>query len=277
MRARKRPALTRVVHVEKLPEPVKPGSRLVQALALLGSIGFHIGLGLLIVLVAAVQAMLPAPSSRSIEIAVVEKEKPPPPPEPPKPEEPKKIEAPKVVKKVVVPLPKDAPPPPPKAPDLPPPPNEPPPPEAKPQAPIMIGISMSSTTTAGGFAAPVGNTLYGQAPTVAPSPSDVKPYSSPTGRYVPPAKVTRIPELVSEVKPEYPAEARKQALEGQVVLRLTIDSTGKVSSAKVLKGAGHGFDESALKAIENYKFTPGYEGDEAVTTEITFNVTFILD
>jgi protein TonB len=186
------------------------------------------------------------------------------------------------VAKVVKPPPPKEPPPAPKEEMPPPPPNEPPPPDAKPQAPVMIGVTMSSTTAAGGFAAPVGNTLYGQAPKVAPKPEEVKPYAAPVtapppgGRYVPPYKVTKLPELVSEVKAEYPDEARKQGLEGQVLLRLTIDATGKVTKAVIIKGAGSGFDERALEASKRFKFKPGMEGDEAVTTEITYTYTFEL-
>jgi protein TonB len=276
MRARRRTTPTRFVHV-KVPAPPEQHRDRLAAWGVFGSVVVHGAIWALIVMAAARPKVIE--ESTPIEIAVVEKEKPPPPPPPPpeeKKEEPKKPDPPKVVKKAV-PVPKEAPPPPPKQEELPPPPNEPPPPDAKPQAPIMIGISMSSTTTAGGFAAPVGNTLYGSAPKVAPNPTDVKPYTSPTGRYVPPAKVTRLPELVADVKAEYPPEARKLDLEGQVVLRLTIGADGKVEKATLIKGAGHGFDEAALKAVERFRFKPGTEGDEPIVTEITYTYTFILE
>jgi len=141
----------------------------------------------------------------------------------------------------------------------------------------MIGISMSSTTSAGSFAAPVGNTLYGNAPTVASDPAEVRTYASPTGRYVPPYKVTKLPEILREVKADYPEEARKLGLEGQVMLRLTIDATGKVVRARVIKKAGNGFDEAALEAVRKFAFKPGTEGGEPVVTELTYTYTFLLD
>lgn len=217
-----------------------------------------------------------------VEFEVVAKPPPPPPPPPPEPPKEEKKPEPKVAKVFKPPPPpKDAPPPPKETP--PPPPNEPPPPDAKPSAPVMIGVTMSSTTAAGGFAAPVGNTLYGQAPKVAPRPDEVKPYAAPVtapppgGRYVPPYRVTKLPEVASEVKATYPEEARKLGLEGQVVLRLTVDATGKVAKAVVVKGAGNGFDEAALDAVKRFKFKPGTEGDEPVATEITYTYTFLLD
>ena len=253
------------------PKPVS-----LPALAIIGIIcsgAVHVTV-LILILAAALKPTVFMPQT-PVEIDVVETPKPPPPP-PPK-EEPKK-ETPKLAKVIQMPVPKEAPPPPPKTELAPPPPNEPPPPDAKPSAPVMIGVTMSSTSSSGGFAAPVGNTLYGAAPKVAPKPEDVKPYAPPPGgRYVPPYKVTKLPELLSEFKAAYPEEARKLGLEGQVVLRLTVDATGKVVRSALIKSAGHGFDEAALDAVKRFHFKPGTEGDEAVATEITYTYTFLLD
>jgi protein TonB len=254
------------------PKPTSPAQ---SVLGLLGSAAVHATL--VLVILAAAIAPKHIEAQTPVEIDVVETPKPPPPPPPPKKEEPKK-EPPKLAKVIPIPIPKDAPPPPPKVEQAPPPPNEPPPPDAKPNAPVMIGISMTSTTTGGAFAAPVGNTLYGVAPRVAPKPEEVKPYAPPPGkRYVPPYKVTRLPEVLSEFKATYPEEARKLGIEGQVVLRITVDADGKVVKAAVIKGTGHGLDEAALEAIKHFRFKPGLEGEETVATEITYTYTFLLD
>jgi len=267
----------------RIAEPKPLNVPLTTVLGVIGSVVLH-GLVLLLIVLAAI-APKRIQEATPIEVAVVEtvKPPPPPPPEPPPEEQPPEPEPvkpkPKPQPKLALPPPpKDAPPPPPDLKeDLPPPPNETPPPDAKPKAPIMIGISMSSTTAAGSFSAPVGNTLYGQAPAVAKDPSEVKPYASPTGRYVPPYKVTKLPKTIHEVKAKYPEEARKLGLEGQVVLRLTVDTAGKVVQAKVIRGAGNGFDEAALAAVTQFRFEPGTEGDEAVVPEITYTYTFLLD
>ena len=51
----------------------------------------------------------------------------------------------------------------------------------------------------------------------------------------------------------------------------------KVTSAKVLKGAGHGFDEAALQGAKQIRFKPATVDGEAVSTEITYTMTFLLD
>lgn len=62
------------------------------------------------------------------------------------------------------------------------------------------------------------------------------------------------PLLVSIPKPDYPALARKQGLEGRVELRLAINAAGSVESAEIVKGSGmevfdHAAQRSALQAL----------------------------
>lgn len=174
-------------------------------------------------------------------------------------------------------LPPDAPEAKPRALEAPPPPNEPPPPGAAPpsRAPVKVGISLSSTTASGGFAAPVGNTLYGKLPAVAPPPEEVRPYAA--GRYVPPTQVTVLPRPVSVEIPqgEYPPEALARGLEANVVLKLLVDKTGKVVEATAVDDPGHGFAEAAIRIARRYfRFEPARRGDEPVATWLRFTVRF---
>jgi protein TonB len=160
-----------------------------------------------------------------------------------------------------------------------PPPNAPPPPDAPPpaKAPVRIGLTLSSTTQAGGFAAPVGNTLYGKAAEKAEDPATAKPYL--LNNYAPPAQVTTLPEPieVSIPKQEYPEEARRLGLEGEVKLRLIVDDTGRVRDARIIEDPGHGFGERAVRiALAYFRFRPARRGADAVATEIPFTLRFEL-
>ncbi|NBD12460.1 MULTISPECIES: energy transducer TonB [Corallococcus] len=214
---------------------------------------------------------------RPVELVMVDVQKPPPPPPPEeKKEEPKPPPPPKV--KPVKPPPvkvAEAPKPPPPS-EAPPPPNNTPPPEpsAKPP-PLVVGMTMSSTTSAGSFAAPVGNTAYGKANGTAKDPQDVKGYSAP--KYVPVYQVDSEPTVASEVKIPYPDEARRAGIEGTVTLSITIDADGKVSNVKVLSGPGYGLNEAARDAIRRFRFKPAIKGGEAVATEMKYSYTFLLD
>jgi periplasmic protein TonB len=224
---------------------------------------------------------LPAASFRpreSVAVDVVEVAPPAPPPSPapaPVPEAPKPAPVARAPREPP-PVPRDAPPPPAEVPDAPPPPNETPPADAPRKAPIRIGVSMSSTTSAGGVAAPVGNTLYGEVPREAPDPKDVKPYRAE--RYVPPAQVSVLPKGGCRDIPrdEYPREARDDGREGVVTLQLLVSADGKVSEVKVVKDPV-GFGPAAVKiAFRHCKFEPARRGDEAVATWITVPMTFEL-
>jgi TonB family protein len=61
---------------------------------------------------------------------------------------------------------------------------------------------------------------------------------------------------LAEVKADYPLEARRLGLVGQVSLKIGIDKTGKVRSVKVVARGGHGFDEAAVKALWQTRFSP---------------------
>lgn len=216
-----------------------------------------------------------AKRSETIEMMVYEKPKPPPPPVEEKKEEPPpppKVEPPKPkLKPPPVKLDKPLPPPPV---DAPPPPNDAPPPDAKP-APVMVGISLSSTTTgASNFAVPVGNTAYGKADK-ANNPADVKPYAAPV--YVPPGGADTDPVALSEVKVPYPEEAKKNGQEGTVRLKLKIDAEGNVVEVTVISGPGYGLNEAARDALKRFKFKPATKGGSAVGTTIVYNYTFLLD
>jgi periplasmic protein TonB len=200
---------------------------------------------------------------RPVELVMVEVK------EEPKPEPPKPRIVPRPVVKVAQ-APRPLPPPPVEAP---PPPNEAPPPTKA--APLVVGISMSSTTSAGGFAAPVGNTLYGRTADKAPAPREVKVYSAP--KYTPIYQVDSEPQLASEVKIPYPDEARRAGIEGTVTLAITIDTEGRVVAARVVSGPGYGLNEAARDAILRFRFKPAIKGGEAVSTEMKYAYTFLLD
>jgi protein TonB len=141
--------------------------------------------------------------------------------------------------------------------------------------PLVVGISMSSTTSAGGFAAPVGNTTYGQVASRATDPKEVKAYSAP--KYTPIYQVDSEPRVMSEVKIPYPDEARRAGIEGTVTLSITVDNEGRVVAAKIVKGQGYGLDEAALTAIRRFRFKPAVKNGEAVSTEMKYSYTFLLD
>ncbi len=134
---------------------------------------------------------------------------------------------------------------------------------------------MSSTTTANGAGAPVGGTLYGRAPARAGDPGG----ASASPHYAPPSQVTTLPEpLGCDIpKSEYPEEARRLGIEGEVKLRLVVDEEGAVRDVKVLRDPGHGFGQVAQRCVRSYcRFRPARKDGEPVATEIPYTIRFEL-
>jgi protein TonB len=140
--------------------------------------------------------------------------------------------------------------------------------------PLVVGISMSSTTAVGGFAVGVGNTTYGKAQAPV-DPDTVKPYAAP--RYLPPGSADSEPQVLSEVKVPYPEEAKKGEVEGSVRLKVTLEPTGEVKEVVVLSGPGYGLNEAARAALRRFRFKPATKGGEAVGYTFIYTYTFELN
>jgi periplasmic protein TonB len=198
---------------------------------------------------------------RPSELLVVEVEPPPPAP-PPSQTELKPRAQPKYTGEARKP-----------AREEPPPPNDAPPPDPGPPPPVVVGLTLNSTTTASAVAVPVGNTLAGKPVASATAPSAVRP------GYAPSYLVDTLPVLLEEINGEevYPREAKKQGIEGQVVLLITVEADGTVSMAKVVSGPGHGLDEAARDAVLRARFKPATKGGKPVATELRYLYDFALN
>ncbi len=85
------------------------------------------------------------------------------------------------------------------------------------------------------------------------------------------------PELLQFVQAPYPPDAQAEKLEGTVKLILEIDETGAVTKAEVSEAAGHGFDEAAVEAAKQFKFSPAEDATGPVPVAIEFAYGFVLD
>jgi protein TonB len=73
-------------------------------------------------------------------------------------------------------------------------------------------------------------------------------------------EVARRPTVIEQATPNYPADARWRRLEGVVLVRVVIDTTGAVeeASVKVMRSVP-GLDEAAMAAIKRWRFTPAID------------------
>jgi len=88
-------------------------------------------------------------------------------------------------------------------------------------------------------------------------------------------EVDRLPVCPS-LQPPYPSSAKQAELEGDVVLRLQIGEDGKVLRANVKRGAGHGFDQAAMRAARRMRCRPARQAGTSVAVWIDYEVSFRL-
>jgi len=84
------------------------------------------------------------------------------------------------------------------------------------------------------------------------------------------------PRFVSKALPKYPRLARELGKEGTVLLRLTIDERGRLIDVEVVKRAGSGFDEEAVRAVKSSTFRPATRGGKPVMCTARLPIRFVL-
>jgi protein TonB len=99
----------------------------------------------------------------------------------------------------------------------------------------------------------------------------------------PPARVEPVrvggeifaPRLVHRVEPEYPPIAVSALIEGMVILEATVDKTGAVRDARVLRSHGV-LDEAAVRAVEQWRYEPLLLNGMPTPFVLTVTVSFSL-
>jgi TonB family protein len=83
------------------------------------------------------------------------------------------------------------------------------------------------------------------------------------------------PRKVKDVPPVYPAEALNAKVQGVVLLEATVDATGTVSDAKVLRSIPL-LDQAALDAVKQWEYEPTLLNGQPVPVVLTVTVNFTL-
>lgn len=90
-------------------------------------------------------------------------------------------------------------------------------------------------------------------------------------------QVDRMPAILRRATPVYPPEAKKQRVEGRVVVRLVVDATGKATQCSVQSAEPQGyFEAAALEAVGRMRFAPGKKAGQAVSTFVLLPFDFRL-
>jgi protein TonB len=82
------------------------------------------------------------------------------------------------------------------------------------------------------------------------------------------------PVPISKVNPKYPEEAKKEKVQGEVVLTATISAEGKVLDVTVKKSPDERLSKAALDAVKQWTFQPAKDAKGKVVqvkSDITIN------
>jgi protein TonB len=94
-------------------------------------------------------------------------------------------------------------------------------------------------------------------------PSGITQMAAPRGGY--------------QVRPAYPASARRLGIQGTTTLRLHVAADGRVGEIVVEQSAGHpDLDQAAADAVKRWRFEPARRGQEAVAMWVLLPVEFHL-
>jgi len=114
----------------------------------------------------------------------------------------------------------------------------------------------------------VQNASFGDAtvqadPTQRPKTAEVAPKTVPA-------------QILSKPTPAYTDEARQMKVEGEVLLEVVLEASGRVRVLRVVRGLGHGLDESAMRAAQQISFRPALRDGQPADSTAVLHIIFQL-
>lgn len=83
-------------------------------------------------------------------------------------------------------------------------------------------------------------------------------------------------EILSKPTPTYTDEARAKRIEGEVLLEVIFEASGKLRVLKIVRGLGHGLDDSAVRAAEQIRFKPALKDGQPSDSTAVVHIIFQL-
>jgi TonB family protein len=86
----------------------------------------------------------------------------------------------------------------------------------------------------------------------------------------------KAPRALYQPIPEYDDKARKDKLEGTVVLELIVTKEGQTRDIKVTRSLSPGLDKKAIEAVSRWKFDPATKDGTPVAVKVNVETSFHL-
>ncbi len=110
---------------------------------------------------------------------------------------------------------------------------------------------------------------FGDADVPAPPTVQSRPAAQAAAKIVP-------AEILSKPTPIYSEEARAKRIEGEVLLQVVLEATGRLRVLKIVHGLGHGLDDAAVHAAEQIRFKPALQDGQPSDSTVVLHIIFQL-
>jgi len=92
-----------------------------------------------------------------------------------------------------------------------------------------------------------------------------------------PAAAKMVPaEILSKPTPIYTEEARTKRVEGEVLLEVVFEASGRLRVVRIVRGLGHGLDDAAVHAAEQIRFKPALKDGQPSDSTAVVHIIFQL-
>ncbi len=90
--------------------------------------------------------------------------------------------------------------------------------------------------------------------------------------------VDQVPQVLAQMRPLYPAHARRRRIEGEVTVLFTVNIEGRAQEIEVLKGDPAGvFETAARRAVERWRFRPALKDGNPVQVRVRQVIRFRME
>lgn len=83
-------------------------------------------------------------------------------------------------------------------------------------------------------------------------------------------------EILDKPRPAYTDEARRLKIQGEVLLEVAFAASGELRVLRVIRGLGHGLDETAAAAARQIRFRPALNNGAPVDSTAVVHIVFQL-
>jgi len=110
---------------------------------------------------------------------------------------------------------------------------------------------------------------FGDNDVAAPPTVQSRPAAAAVAKVVP-------AEILSKPQPIYTEEARQKKIEGEVLLEVVFEASGRIHVVRVVRGLGHGLDDAAVHAAEQIRFKPALRDGQPSDSTAVLHIIFQL-